>query len=128
MGKLRDKILPLDDSKRESLEVPEWGCTIEVRSMSGKQRARLMKQVADENGKVDIEKLYPDLVIATCYDPETGERIFEQPDRDQLAEKNSAILDKLAQTAMRLSGIQTNAVEEAAKNSKGIPNATSTTN
>lgn len=96
--------------------ISEWDCTIEVRSMSGKQRARLMKQVMDKDGKVDIERLYPDLVIATCYDVDTGERVFEQADRDQLSEKNSAALDKLAQTAMRLSGIQTNAVEEAAKN------------
>lgn len=116
MGKLRDKILTLSDIQKELVNVPLWDAVIEVRSITAAQRARLFKQTADASGRVDLERLYPDLVIASCYDPETGEPIFEAPDREMLAGKNAAALETLVQVAMRLSGIQSGAVETATKN------------
>ena len=78
MVAIKDAILSADDRKKESVEVEEWGLTVEVRSLSGKERAQIMKLTVDKKGNVDTEKLYSILLIKTLYDPETGELIFTE--------------------------------------------------
>lgn len=114
---LRERILSINDIKSEIVQVDEWGVEIMVRGLSGAQRARLMQSAMDDKGRMDIAKMYPDLVILAAYDPETGEQVFERADRDALNEKASGALEKIAQAAMRLSGIGPNALKEAEKNS-----------
>lgn len=112
---LREKILAAQDIQSERIHVPEWDVEVEVRSMTGAERARVLKGGSDEEGNVDMEKLYPILLIETTYDPESGERIFSAADRDALNMKNSGALERIAKVAMRLSGIDAGA-EAAAKN------------
>ena len=111
---LREKILAAKDIRSERVHVPEWGVEVEVRSMTGAQRARVL-QGATVDGEVDLERLYPILLIETVYDPETGEPVFDAADRDALNAKNSGALERIAKVAMRLSGIDAGA-EDAAKN------------
>lgn len=111
---LRERILSAQDIQSERVYVPEWDVEVEVRSMTGAQRARVL-QGATVDGEVDLERLYPILLIETVYDPETGEPVFEAADRDALNAKNSGALERIAKVAMRLSGIEPGA-EDAAKN------------
>lgn len=111
---LRERILSAQDIQSERVYVPEWDVEVEVRSMTGAQRARVL-QGATVDGEVDLERLYPILLIETVYDPETGEPVFEAADRDALNGKNSGALERIAKVAMRLSGIEPGA-EDAAKN------------
>lgn len=111
---LRDRILSVQDIQSERVYVPEWDVEVEVRSMTGAQRARVL-QGATVDGEVDLERLYPILLIETTYDPESGEQIFTPADRDALNSKNSGALERIAKVAMRLSGIEPGA-EDAAKN------------
>lgn len=111
---LRERILSAQDIQSERVHVPEWDVEVEVRSMTGAQRARVL-QGATVDGEVDLERLYPILLIETVYDPETGEPVFEAADRDALNAKNSGALERIAKVAMRLSGIEPGA-EDAAKN------------
>ena len=48
---LRDKILSASDIKREEMFIAEWDATIEVRSMNGMQRARMMREAYNPNSK-----------------------------------------------------------------------------
>ena len=129
MSNLREKIFSAGDIEKELVEVKEWGVTLEIRSMTGAQRARVMAHAVDEKGKPDLEKVYPDLLIYTIYDPESGELVFSESDRGELMKKNGAIIERLARVAMRLSGIGEQAVEEAEKNSgSGTLNGGSTSN
>jgi len=111
---LRERILSAQDIQSERVHVPEWDVEVEVRSMTGAQRARVL-QGATVDGEIDLERLYPILLIETTYDPESGERIFNPADRDALNSKNSGALERIAKVAMRLSGIEPGA-EDAAKN------------
>src|SRR5690606_8056060 len=111
---LRERILSAQDIQSERVHVPEWDVEVEVRSMTGQQRAAVLKG-ATVDGEIDLEKLYPILLIETTYDPESGERIFNPADRDALNAKNSGALERIAKVAMRLSGIEPGA-EDAAKN------------
>src|SRR5690606_41990086 len=78
-------------------------------------RSRVLKGGTGADGEIDLERLYPILLIETTYDPESGERIFNPADRDALNAKNSGALERIAKVAMRLSGIEPGA-EDAAKN------------
>ena len=109
---LRERILSAQDIQSERVHVPEWDVEVEVRSMTGAQRARVL-QGATVDGEVDLERLYPILLIETVYDPETGEPVFEAADRDALNAKNSGALERIAKVAMRLSGIDAGAEERA---------------
>lgn len=54
---LREKILAVQDIKSERIRVPEWDVEVEIRSMTGAERARVLKGGSDEEGNVDMEKL-----------------------------------------------------------------------
>ena len=106
MSKLRDQILNADDRKSEIVDVPEWGCELEVRSLTGAQRAAFMEAAFDlETGQPDFARIYPTLIIQTCHDPETGEPVFEATDRDVLNTKSAAVTERLAKAAMELAGL-----------------------
>jgi hypothetical protein len=126
LANLRDTILGASDIRTESVTIPEWGVTVEVRGLTGTQRAKLMRTGFDQQGTVDFEKLYPELVIAATFDPATGEAVFTEADRDALNGKSSSALERLAQAAMRVAGMTAQAVEETEKNSDATPSEGST--
>ncbi len=136
---LREKILASQDVKWEKVTVTEWGLDLIVRSGTGRQRARLLdaavKPGKGDEVKVDLEKIYPDLVIHSCVDPtvfdeahpEAAPTLFNAEDRDALLEKNGAAIETIAKVAQKLWGLDEKAVKEAEGNSDGTPSDASTT-
>ena len=117
MGSIRDAALNAQDIPTEQVEVPEWGVTIEVRGMTGRAQARYMEAAIDpDTGSANFERIYPELVIATAYDPASGEPVFEAADRDVLLGKSAKALERIAQVGLRLSGMGPEAQAEAAGN------------
>lgn len=113
---LRETILAKDDISTEMIEIPEWGVTIEVRGMNGADRSAILDRAAnDDSGRVGFQQMYVETVIATAFDPETGEKVFTDDDRDVLLTKNAAALDRLATVGMRLSGMNAEAQDDAVK-------------
>ena len=120
-SELRNKILQADDLESEVVDVPQWGVEVEIRSLSGRDRAAL-NRVATSGDGFDLERWYSEILIATVHDPETGERVFEKADAKALGGKSNAALERLAQTAMRISGMAATAVDEAEEEFEGNPN------
>jgi hypothetical protein len=115
--KLRDKIFAAKDIKEEKVLVPEWDTELLIKGLNGKDRSDLLAACIDmKTGSMDLEKLYPMLIIATAYDPETGEKVFEATDRDQINTKSGGALEKVGQVAMKLSGLNKDDLENAKKN------------
>lgn len=100
--------------KTETVEIPEWGVTVSVREMTGRDRAHFTKLSVGEK----FEEMWPDVVIACTFDVETGESAFEKADRDALKAVSASALDRIATTALRLSGMDLKAIDEAEKNSE----------
>lgn len=125
---IRDQVRESDDIESEQITVEQWNnVTLEVRSMTGRARARMFKGISNvDSGEVDIEKMYPEIIVNTCYDPETGERVFSEEDVDWLNTKSSGALEKVARVGMRLSGMDRQAETEAGKLSKAEENGDST--
>jgi hypothetical protein len=104
-GSIRDRIRSTADVRSEIVEVEQWGVKVEVRSMTGRERAAYLQAATDENGDPDFVAMFPAVVVATCFDPETGERVFQEGDESWLPDKAAAPLDQLARVGLRLSGI-----------------------
>ena len=122
---LRDQILASDDIPSEKVPVPEWGVTVEVRGMTGAERTRIMDKAVDQQGGVNLQFVYPEIVIATSFDDITGEQIFKPSDRDTLLTKSAVALDRLAQVGMKLSGFTQESSDEAGKDSSATDTADS---
>ena len=107
----REAILKVDDLKREEMEIPEWGGTIMVRSLKGSERDKWAKEAIDDKGKPK-ENINALLIYYACEEPR-----FEREDIDTLREKNVAVVERIVNKIMSLSGISAEAVEEIRKNS-----------
>ena len=124
---LRDQIFAIEDIRKEIVEIPEWGdVKIEVRSLTGGDRARILETGVDAMGNVSLQRVYPEMVIASAFDPESGERVFDENDKDGLMAKNALAIDRLATVATRLSGLNEEAVDEAGKTSSSTRKGGST--
>jgi hypothetical protein len=122
---IRDQILAAQDIPSESVDVPEWGVKVEVRGMTGAERTRIMDKAVGQTGDVNLQFVYPEIVIATSFDPESGEQIFSPSDRDALLAKSANALDRLASVGMRLSGFTQESADVAGKDSSATATADS---
>jgi len=114
---LREQILNSNDIKKELVTVAEWGnAVIEIRTLTGKARANMLKSAVDKNGNIDFEKIYPEIIIASSFDPETGSKLFESTDRDIINSKSAKCVEEIAKVALRLAGLDTDSREEIVKN------------
>ena len=100
---LRDQILNSNDIPRELVKVKEWNLEIEVRGMTGAERTRIL-DLAQGDAGMNLQMVYPEIVISTAFDADTGEKIFSPEDRTALLSKSANALDALATVGMRLSG------------------------
>ena len=106
MSTLREQIKEADDIKSEIVTVPEWGdVKIEMRTPTVGRRAELTQEYVSD-GEIDFERMFPALVVASAYDPETGELLFTIEDIDWLVNKSSAALERLGRVASTLAGLR----------------------
>jgi len=115
---LRDQILKAKDISSELMEIKEWEVTVEIRTMTARERATLMENALDPNtGQVIMSKVYPEVAIATVYDPETGKPVFDKSDIDALLGKSGIIIERIAQKALQVSGLTNDETAKLGKDS-----------
>jgi hypothetical protein len=118
---LRDKIFAADDVESRELFISDWDVTILMRGMTAKDRLDLMDRAFNQDtGRVDLKVMYPELVVACSFDPETKEPIFTEEDKADLLSKSSAALEKVAEVALELSGMGSDVQDAAGKVSSPI--------
>lgn len=115
---LRQKILACEDIEREDVWVEQWKVKLTIKGLNGLERAQLLSSALGKDGRTNFERIYPELVILTACDPETGKPVFERADRDALNQKAGAALECITQVAMRLSGLSAEAIAATEKNSE----------
>jgi hypothetical protein len=128
MSNLSSQIFAVDDIETELVEVKVWGVTVLVKSMTARDRAKMVASAANASGAFNLEEVLPDLVIHCTFDPETNEQVFRPTDRDALLAKSAAAIEQIATVAMRLSGMDEDAVDEAGKDSSPTPTEDSSSN
>ena len=118
MASLRDKILAAQDIPSEVVNIPEWGVDVLVRGMSAGDRITLMQNAFDQTTQqVNMTIVYPDVVVACAFDPESTEPIFTEADKAAILAKSSAAVERLANVGLRLSGIGKDEQDTAGKDS-----------
>lgn len=114
MSLTRDAILKADDIISEEVQVPEWGGTVFVRGLTGRQRDEFESSVFEMRGKKmvpNIANLRAKLTVRCCVD-EDGKRLFTDADADKIGEKSAAAIDRIYAVAAKLSGLSEEDVEE----------------
>ena len=115
---IRERILAADDITTETMEIPEWGVTVAVRTMTGAARAEMLVSASDPTtGEVNYQTLYPQVIVASVIDPETGESVFTVEDVNALNLKSAAVVERVAQAGMRVSGMTKEAEKELGNDS-----------
>lgn len=127
-----EQILEADDMKIIDVEVPEWGGSIRLRSLTGAERD------AFEAESVQVDKAgnpiaappenFRAKLIAKCAIKEDGTKLFASKMAvTALGGKSAAVLTRLAFECQKLNGMTEEAVEEAVEDFDDDPNASSTT-
>jgi hypothetical protein len=109
----RQQILEAIDLKSVIVEVPEWGGSVKVRSMSAKDRIEF--EANQEKCKTELESII-NLLMLTCID-ENNQPLFEPSDYQKLQEKSPTAFLKLFKESLELNTLSKDQVEERAKNS-----------
>jgi hypothetical protein len=115
----KDQILEAADLKSEAVEVPEWGGSVLVRTMTGADRdafeTSMVIVAADGTRRPDLTNLRAKLVALTVVD-EANNRLFDVADIPRLALKSAAALERVFDAAQRINGIGAVAQDAVLKN------------
>jgi hypothetical protein len=111
----KDQILNAEDVKYETVDVPEWGGPVRLRTVAAKDRDAFDRALFPKPGVRNMED-FRARVVAMCVVDEDGNRVFSDADIPMLSQKSAAAIDRLIPVAQRLSGLTTADVEEFAKN------------
>tara|TARA_Y100000590_G_scaffold269472_3_gene302601 strand:- start:4325 stop:4756 length:432 start_codon:yes stop_codon:yes gene_type:complete len=124
VSSLAEQIRAAHDVSAELYEIPEWNVTMELRSMSARQRAAFASNVDfTADGDVEltgnrVELMWGTVIQSCCFDPDNGERVFSVEDIDWLmAEKNANVVDALANACLSVSGMGADSDGDAGKDS-----------
>lgn len=125
----KDQILEASDLKTEAVDVPEWGGSVNVRTMTGTDRDAFENSLVslDAEGKAvqNLENMRVKLLVVTLVD-DNGNRLFDSADIAMLGRKSTAAIERVYDVAARLNGIGAKAEADAAKNSEAAPSGDST--
>ena len=116
-------ILDSDDLDRRKVDVPEWGGTVWVRTLTGSERDQFEGSIIDTRGtdtKLNYTNLRAKLCVLTITDEE-GQRLFTDGDVGALGNKSAAALDRIFDVAQRLNGLRPQDIDELVKNSGSGP-------
>lgn len=110
----REAILGAADITTRSVNVPEWGGTVLVGTMSGAARDEWEQSLVIKRGnktEANLANIRARLVAATVVD-EDGKRLFSDADIEALGHKSSSALERVCKVAQGLNGLGDSELEE----------------
>lgn len=126
----RDEIFGFDDIPTEEVIVPEWGnrkvlvCGLTAAGKNAYQASLI--EIKGKNQKVRMENATAKLLVRTVVNRQR-QPLFTETDIERLGSKSAAALERLAQAANRLSGMDKEETEEILKNSEATQSGGSPT-
>lgn len=110
----KDQILGADDLPTRDVEVPEWGGTVRVRGLTGKERDNLEVQNAIAR-KIGTDIDARGATVGRCMLDEHGNRLFTDREVGALGRKSAAPLDRLFDVVRDMSGMTDEDLKRAAE-------------
>lgn len=111
----KESILAADDLPKQEVDVPEWGGTVFVRTMTGAERDEFEASLFGDDDKRTFSNMRARLASLTMVD-EDGSRLFNSDETAELGKKSSAALDRVFSAAKDLNKMSGEDVEELVKN------------
>lgn len=129
MALTKEQILAAQDRKTKTVDVPEWGGQVFVRSLTASERDTYEVGVAEDRKQRQDNPLHKvnmraRLAALTVCD-EKGQRLFADIDAVELAKKNASVVDRIFDAAIELNAMGATAREVATKNSETGQNVAS---
>lgn len=102
-----DEILAADDLSPEPVDVPEWGGSVMVRSLTAHEADSVMFAVLGRDGKPDPSKMagVAERVVAFALVNEDGSSLLTKAQAAALAKKNGAVIRRLSAFVLAKSGL-----------------------
>ncbi|MEW5248916.1 hypothetical protein [Microbulbifer discodermiae] len=118
----REQILGAKDLRYEDVEVPEWGGSVRVCTLSGSGRDQFEAYcvAAGRNGAGGLDNVRATVVSLVVVD-EKGERLFSKRDVEALGRKSASALDRVFEVAQRLNRLSDKDIEELEENLPKAP-------
>lgn len=114
----RAQILAANDVKTETVEVPEWGGSVLVRTMTAGQRDAYETALYNlAKGGVDNlrNKARATLVLVSVVD-EDGRQLFTEADIEALASRSANAMDRVVKVSQQLNRLGDAQLDELTKN------------
>ena len=127
-----DDIVASQDKEYEDVDVPEWGGTVRIATMSGEDRDRweLSMMQADDSSergfKLNFDAYSRVRLVAMCLVDDNFNRIFVTKEQiERLSQKSGKVMDLLYDVAQRVNGITDEDIDDLEKNSVSAQNGDS---
>ena len=109
----RDAILGAADFVTADVPVPEWGGTVRVKGLTGRERDAYEASIISGKGKnrdVNLRNARAKLVVVAVID-DAGSRVFDDADVVALGQKSALALQRVFDKAAELAGLDDEAIE-----------------
>ena len=127
-----DDIVASQDKEYQDVDVPEWGGTVRIATMSGEDRDRweLSMMQADDTSergfKLNFDAYSRVRLVAMCLVDDNFNRIFVTKEQiERLSQKSGKVMDLLYDVAQRVNGITDEDIDDLEKNSVSAQNGDS---
>ena len=127
-----DDIVDSQDKEYQDVDVPEWGGTVRIATMSGEDRDRweLSMMQADDTSergfKLNFDAYSRVRLVAMCLVDDNFNRIFVTKEQiERLSQKSGKVMDLLYDVAQRVNGITDEDIDDLEKNSVSAQNGDS---
>ncbi len=117
MALTRDQILAAPDVEVRPVEVPEWGGTVYVRTLSGAQAEAYHAMIREGETASNVRAKL--VACAAC--DEQGNPLFSADDVEALGTRSFRALDRVFEAALELNALGAAGAEAEEKNSETTP-------
>lgn len=114
----KDDILKAKDLTVKEVEVPEWGGSVYIKSLTGTERdlyESSITQIKGKEAKLDWRNARAKLLVFTICDQD-GNRLFNESEIGELGKKSASALQRLFDVATEMNGLSSTSEEELEKN------------
>jgi|SRR6476661_6002529 len=126
----REEIIQVDDRKLKEVPVPEWGGSVMIRSLTGRERDDFEQSTVKTNKRGQQEQNFENFrarFVALCVVDENGRRLFQsRQEVALLGNKSVAALQRIFNEAQEMNGMSQEDVDELTSDFEKAPDEDST--
>jgi len=112
----KEQILCADDIVTKTINVPQWGGDVTVKTWNAEEKADFEIAYRDDDGESNVRRLR-EMVVSRSVIDENGDVMFSSEDIAALSKKSGKAMDIVFDAASQLNGVLDSDVEAMVKNS-----------